>query len=218
MLYYQIINERVKEKKGGHHSAKSLMYSVDFQEIKKLQHQGNWGEAARFMTEAARKLEAGGADLIVICTNTMHKMAAEVRNSVSIPLLHIADATANKIAADNIKKVALLGTAFTMEQEFYKGRLVEQFGLEVAVPDEADREVVHDIIYQELCLGIVSENSKQKYLDIIERLALQGAEAVILGCTEITMLISQEDCSIPVYDTTRIHAEAAVDFALGDKE
>ncbi len=132
MLYYQIINERVKEKKGGHHSAKSLMYSVDFQEIKKLQHQGNWGEAARFMTEAARKLEAGGADLIVICTNTMHKMAAEVRNSVSIPLLHIADATANKIAADNIKKVALLGTAFTMEQEFYKGRLVEQFGLEVA--------------------------------------------------------------------------------------
>ncbi|GIO70318.1 aspartate/glutamate racemase family protein [Paenibacillus cookii] len=218
MLYYQIINERVKERKGGHHSAKSLMYSVDFQEIKDLQHQGKWAEAAKIMIESAQKLEAGGADVVVICTNTMHKMAPEVMNSVSIPLLHIADATANQIVKDKIKKVGLLGTAFTMEQEFYKGRLVDPFGLEVVVPDEADRAVVHDVIYHELCLGIINEHSKKKYLDIIDRLVRKGAEAVILGCTEITLLISQEDCNIPVYDTTRIHAEAAVDFALGDEE
>lgn len=218
MLYYQIINERVKERKGGHHSAKSLMYSVDFQEIKDLQHQGKWAEAAKIMIESAQKLEAGGADVVVICTNTMHKMAPEVMNSVSIPLLHIADATANQIVKDKIKKVGLLGTAFTMEQEFYKGRLVDPFGLEVVVPDEADRAVVHDVIYHELCLGIINEHSKKKYLDIIDRLVHKGAEAVILGCTEITLLISQEDCNIPVYDTTRIHAEAAVDFALGDEE
>ncbi len=217
MLYYQIINERVKERRGGHHSAKSLLYSVDFQEIKDFQDQGDWTEATKVMIESAQKLEAGGADVIVICTNTMHKMAPEVANSVSIPLLHIADATAAKIVSDQIKKVALLGTAFTMEQEFYKGRLKSQFGLEVVVPDEADRAVIHEIIYQELCLGIVDEHSKKKYLDIIDRLIQKGAEAVILGCTEITMLISQEDCSIPVYDTTRLHAEAAVDFALGDK-
>lgn len=218
MLYYQIINERVKERKGGHHSAKSLMYSVDFQEIKDLQHQGKWAEAAKIMIESAQKLEAGGADVVVICTNTMHKMTPEVMNSVSIPLLHIADATANQIVKDKIKKVGLLGTAFTMEQEFYKGRLVDPFGLEVVVPDEADRAVVHDVIYHELCLGIINEHSKKKYLDIIDRLVHKGAEAVILGCTEITLLISQEDCNIPVYDTTRIHAEAAVDFALGDEE
>ncbi|KHF31569.1 Aspartate racemase [Paenibacillus sp. P1XP2] len=170
------------------------------------------------MIESAQKLEAGGADVVVICTNTMHKMAPEVMNSVSIPLLHIADATANQIVKDKIKKVGLLGTAFTMEQEFYKGRLVDPFGLEVVVPDEADRAVVHDVIYHELCLGIINEHSKKKYLDIIDRLVRKGAEAVILGCTEITLLISQEDCNIPVYDTTRIHAEAAVDFALGDEE
>jgi len=218
MLYYQIINERVKERKGGHHSAKSLLYSVDFQEIKDLQHQGNWTEAAKVMIESAQKLEAGGADVIVICTNTMHKMAPEVMNSISIPLLHIADATANKIVDDKIKKVGLLGTAFTMEQEFYKGRLIDQFGLEIIVPDEADRVDIHDIIYHELCLGIINEHSKKRYLDVIDSLIRKGAEAVILGCTEITLLISQEDCNIPVYDTTRLHAEAAVDFALGDEE
>lgn len=218
MLYYQIINETVKVRKGGHHSAKSLLYSVDFQEIKDLQHQGNWTKATKVMIEAAQKLEAGGADVIVICTNTMHKMAPEVMNSVSIPLLHIADPTAKKIVADKIKRVALLGTAFTMEQQFYKDRLIDQFGLEVVVPDEADRAVVHDIIYHELCLGIINEDSKKKYLDIINSLIRQGAEAVILGCTEITMLISQEDCTIPVYDTTRLHAEAAVDFCIGDGE
>ncbi|WP_230191687.1 aspartate/glutamate racemase family protein [Paenibacillus sp. CECT 9249] len=218
MLYYQIINERVKERKGGHHSAKSLLYSVDFQEIKDLQHQGNWTEATKIMIESAQKLEAGGAEVLVICTNTMHKMAPEVMNSVSIPLLHIADATANKIVSDHIKKVALLGTAFTMEEPFYKGRLVDRFGLEVVVPDEADRVVIHDIIYNELCLGIINEHSKKRYLDIIDSLIRKGAEAVILGCTEIAMLISKDDCNIPIYDTTRLHAEAAVDYALGDEE
>ncbi|KEQ27044.1 aspartate/glutamate racemase family protein [Paenibacillus tyrfis] len=214
LLYYQIINQRVKEKLGGHHSAKSLMYSVNFQEIKTLQHQGKWDEATNIMIDSARKLEAAGADVIVICTNTMHKMAQEVAESVSIPLLHIADATGQEIVKDGMKKVALLGTSFTMEQDFYKGRLMEKFGLEVIVPNETDRKIVHDIIYQELCLGIVNEASKKSYLRIMDSLGQQGAEAVILGCTEITMLVSQEDCRIPLYDTTRIHAECAVDFAL----
>lgn len=213
-LYYQIINHCVKERLGGHHSAKSLMYSVDFQEIKTLQHQGNWGEATRIMIDIARKLETAGADFIVICTNTMHKMAKEVEESVSIPLIHIADSTATRIVQDGMKKVALLGTAFTMEQDFYKGRLTDKFGLEVIVPNEENRLVIHDIIYRELCLGIIREESKQAYLKIINDLIQQGAEGIILGCTEITLLISQHDCNIPVYDTTRIHAESAVDFAL----
>ncbi|MCM3271978.1 aspartate/glutamate racemase family protein [Paenibacillus elgii] len=216
LLYYQIINQRVKEKLGGHHSAKSLMYSVNFQEIKTLQHQGKWDEATNLMIDSARKLETAGADVIVICTNTMHKMAQEVAESVSIPLLHIADATAQAIVKDGMKKVALLGTSFTMEQDFYKGRLTEKFGLEVIVPNEADRKIVHDIIYQELCLGIVNEASKKSYLRIMESLGQEGAEAIILGCTEITMLVSQKDCRIPLYDTTRIHAECAVDFALSE--
>lgn len=214
LLYYQIINQRVKEKLGGHHSAKSLMYSVDFHEIKTLQHQGKWDDATKIMIDSAQKLEAGGADLLVICTNTMHKMAKEVEESVSIPLLHIADSTAHAIVKDGLKKVALLGTAFTMEQDFYKGRLVEKFGLEVIVPDETERMVIHDIIYQELCLGIINEESRQSYIKIINNLSRQGAEAIILGCTEITPLISQHHCSIPIYDTTRIHAESAVDYAL----
>ncbi|WP_284639504.1 aspartate/glutamate racemase family protein [Paenibacillus silviterrae] len=214
LLYYQIINQRVKEKLGGHHSAKSLMYSVDFHEIKTLQHQGKWDDATKIMIDSAQKLEAGGADLLVICTNTMHKMAKEVEESVSIPLLHIADSTAHEIVKDGLKKVALLGTAFTMEQDFYKGRLIEKFGLEVIVPDEAERMVIHDIIYRELCLGIINEDSKQSYIKIINSLSDQGAEAIILGCTEITLLISQDHCSIPIYDTTRIHAESAVDYAL----
>ncbi|WP_129688831.1 aspartate/glutamate racemase family protein [Gottfriedia acidiceleris] len=217
LLYYQIMNERVKEKLGGHHSAKSLLYSVDFQEIKTLQFEDRWDELTKIMIEIAKKLETSGADCLVICTNTMHKMAKEVEESVKIPLLHIADATAKEIVNNEIKKIALLGTAFTMEHDFYKGRLIEQFGLDVIVPNEAERKLVHNIIYEELCLGIVKEESKQVYLNIIDHLIEQGAEAVILGCTEITMLISQENCSIPVFDTTRIHAESAVDFALGIK-
>lgn len=216
LLYYQIINQRVKEKLGGHHSAKSLMYSVDFQEIKTLQYQGKWEEATKIMIDSARRLESGGADFIVICTNTMHKMAKEVEESVSIPLLHIADSTANEIVKDGITKVALLGTAFTMEQDFYKGRLIERFGLDVIVPNETERMIIHDVIYQELCLGIINEKSKHSYLKIINSLSQQGAEAIIFGCTEITLLISQDDCSIPVYDTTKLHAECAVDFALSE--
>ncbi|GIO44405.1 aspartate/glutamate racemase family protein [Paenibacillus apis] len=214
LLYYQIINQRVNEKLGGHHSAKCFLYSVDFDEIKHLQYQGKWDEATDIMIDAARKLESGGADCIVICTNTMHKMAKEVEASVTIPLLHIADATASEMVKDGVKKVALLGTAFTMEQDFYKGRLIDKFGLDVIVPSEADRVIIHDIIYQELCLGIVKDESRQSYLRIIHELSQQGAEGVILGCTEITMLVSQEICSVPLYDTTRLHAEAAVDFAL----
>ncbi|MEH7612090.1 aspartate/glutamate racemase family protein [Gottfriedia acidiceleris] len=215
LLYYQIMNERVNEKLGGHHSAKSLLYSVDFQEIKTLQFEDRWEELTKIMIEIAKKLETSGADCLVICTNTMHKMAKEVEESVKIPLLHIADATAKDIVNNGIKKVALLGTAFTMEHDFYKGRLIEQFGLEVIVPNEAERKRIHTIIYEELCLGIIKEESKQVYLNIIDHLIEHGAEAVILGCTEITMLISQENCRIPVFDTTRIHAESAVDFALG---
>ncbi|MCA1293229.1 aspartate/glutamate racemase family protein [Paenibacillus sp. alder61] len=214
LLYYQIINQRVNEKLGGLHSAKSLMYSVDFDEIKSLQYQGKWDEATKLMMDAAQKLESGGADFIVICTNTMHKMANEVEEAVTIPLLHIADATAKEMVKDGRQKVALLGTAFTMEQDFYKGRLRDKFGLEVIVPGEADRRVIHDIIYQELCLGIINDESRQSYLSIIQELGRQGAEAIILGCTEITLLISQEHCGIPLYDTTRLHAESAVDFAL----
>ncbi|WP_088011076.1 aspartate/glutamate racemase family protein [Gottfriedia acidiceleris] len=217
LLYYQIMNERVKEKLGGHHSAKSLLYSVDFQEIKTLQFEGRWDELTKIMIEIAKKLETSGADCLVICTNTMHKMAKEVEESVKIPLIHIADATAKEIVNNGIKKVALLGTAFTMEHDFYKGRLIEQFGLDVIVPNEAERKLVHNIIYEELCLGIVKEESKQVYLNIIDQLIERGAEAVILGCTEITMLVSQEQVSIPVFDTTRIHAERAVDFALSNK-
>lgn len=214
LLYYQIINQRVNEKLGGHHSAKCYLYSVDFDEIKHLQYQGKWDEATYIMIDAARKLESGGADCIVICTNTMHKMAKEVEESVAIPLLHIADATAGEMVKDGVKKVALLGTAFTMEQDFYKGRLTDKFGLDVIIPSEADRVIIHDIIYQELCLGIVKDESRQSYLRIINELSQQGAEGVILGCTEITMLVSQELCAVPLYDTTRLHAEAAVDFAL----
>jgi aspartate racemase len=216
LLYYQIINQRVREKLGEHHSAKSLMYSVDFHEIKTHQHEGKWNEATKMMIDLARKLEYGGSDCIVICTNTMHKMATEVGESVSIPLLHIADATANEIVKGGLQKVALLGTAFTMEQDFYKGRLNEKFGLDVIVPNEVARKIVHEIIYQELCLGIIKENSKQAYIEIINSLIQDGAEAVILGCTEITLLISQLDCLVPVFDTTKIHAEYAVDFALRD--
>jgi aspartate racemase len=216
LLYYQIINQRVKEKLGGHHSAKSLMYSVDFHEIKTLQHEGKWEEATSVMIESAQKLASAGSDCIVICTNTMHKMAKEVEDAVSIPLLHIADATAIEIVKAGIKKVALLGTAFTMEQDFYKGRLVDKYDLEVLVPPAESRKIVHDIIYEELCLGMIKEDSKQSYIEIIRDLVKEGAEAVILGCTEITLLIAQQDASVPLFDTTKIHAEYAVDFALKD--
>ncbi len=212
--YYRIINEQIKFKLGGLHSAKSLMYSVDFDEIEKLQHSGNWSEATNLMVAAAKNLERGGADFIVICTNTMHKMADEVQNEIKIPLLNIVDTTAAKIIEAGKNRVALLGTKFTMEQEFYKGRLIEKFGLDVITPSEEDRDKIHRIIYNELCLGNINQNSKNIFIQIINKLVDDGAEAVILGCTEIPLLIQQSDVKVLILDTTRIHAETAVDFSL----
>ncbi|MFJ5159861.1 aspartate/glutamate racemase family protein [Pantoea sp. NPDC088449] len=212
-LYYRIINEQVKQQLGGLHSARSLMYSVDFHEIEQLQAAGEWQKAGEILADAARSLEQGGADFIVLCTNTMHKVAQQITDAVSIPLLHIADATAQRIRQAGVKKVGLLATAFTMEQEFYKGRL-NQAEIEVLVPDTAGRKVVHDIIYQELCLGIIREESRAHYRKIIAELVEQGAEAIILGCTEITLLVNAEDASVPLFDTTLIHAEDAVKLAL----
>ncbi len=212
--YYRMANELVKEKLGGLHSAQCLMYSVDFGPIAKFQHDGNWEELTRIMAEAGQKLEKGGADFIVICTNTMHKMADDVAAGVSIPLVHIADTTAKEILRLGLKTVALLGTRFTMEQDFYKGRLAEKYGLKVLTPDDEGMNLVHQIIYQELCLGTIKDSSKQVYVEIIEKLVKQGAEGVILGCTEIPLLVKQKDVSVPILDTTTIHIQAAVDFAL----
>ena len=212
--YYRIINEQVKEKLGGLHSAKSLMYSVDFDEIEKLQHKGNWAEATKLMIDAAKRLENGGADFVVICTNTMHKMADDVQNNIKIPLLHIADATAEKIKAKGLKKIGLLGTKFTMEEDFYKGRLINKYGLDVIIPNDTDRQIVHDVIYHELCLGKVNQSSKDQFIRIINKLVDNGAEAVILGCTEIPLLVQQKDIKVLLFDTTRIHAESAVEYSL----
>ncbi|MBV2150129.1 aspartate/glutamate racemase family protein [Sphingobium sp. AS12] len=212
--YYRIINEGVRRRLGGAHSARSLMLSVDFSEIERLQHAGDWTRLTAQMIEAAQQLERGGADFFVICTNTMHRMADAVAASVSMPLLHIADPTAEKIAAAGFRRVGLLGTAFTMEQPFYKSRLRELFGLDVLVPDDADRRRVHNIIYKELVAGVVSPVSRDVYREIIARLIDRGAEAIILGCTEIMLLVGAEDSAVPLFDTTRLHAEAAVDRAL----
>ncbi len=213
-FYYRQINEGIRNRLGGLHSAKILMHSVDFAPIEAMQNAGDWDAAAEILSQAAKSLEAGGAEFFLICTNTMHKIAAVVEKSVDIPLLHIADATANALRADRVSRIGLLGTAFTMEQSFYKGRLSQQHGIEVIVPESVDRETVHNIIYQELCLGIVKPASKQTYLQIIDRLRQQDVEGVILGCTEICMLVSQADTEIKLYDTTAIHALEAVNYAL----
>ena len=212
--YYRIINETVKEKLGGFHSAKCLMYSVDFDEVEKLQRQGKWDEATALMIDAAQRVKKGGADFVVICTNTMHKMAEEVQSSINIPLLHIADVTAERIKAQGLKKVGLLGTKFTMEEDFYKGRLIKKHGLEVMIPDDEEREAINNILYNELCMGEIKKISKDKFKKIIDNLVLKGAEGIILGCTEIPLLIDKEDYEIPLFDTTRIHAEEAVEYAL----
>jgi aspartate racemase len=212
--YYRIINETVKKTLGGFHSAKSLMYSVDFQEIEELQHQDRWDEATKKMIDAAQRVERGGADFVVICTNTMHKMAEDVEKNIQIPLLHIADVTAAKIKEMGQKKVGLLGTRFTMEQDFYKGRLRKKHGIEVLIPDENERYAIHAILYDELCLGEIKRLSKDKFIDVIGNLESRGAEGVILGCTEIPLIVKQEDYDIMLYDTTTLHAQAAVDFAL----
>jgi len=211
--YYRILNETVKERLGGLHSAKCILYSVEFAEIEALQHAGRWDEAAQVMVEAGQSLERAGADLLVLCTNTMHKLAGEIEAGVSIPLLHIADATADVVKAAGIRRVGLLGTRYTMEQDFYKGRLVEKHGLEVVIPEEAEREIVHRVIYDELCLGVIKPESRRAFTAIIEKLAAKGAQGVILGCTEIENLVRQEDSPLPVFATTRIHAEAAVEWA-----
>ena len=212
--YYRIINQLVKKRLGGLHSAKCLMYSVDFQEIETLQAQGGWDEAGRILGEAAAGLEKGGADFLLICTNTMHKVAPAIQAHINIPLLHIADPTAQKVLSAGMRTIGLLGTRFTMQEDFYKGKLIHAHGLEVVVPASEDMHAVDRVIFEELCLGQIKPQSKKQYLEIIERLAKNGAEGVILGCTEIGLLVQPADCTIPVFDTTLIHAQAAVDFAL----
>lgn len=212
--YYRAINEGVKKSLGGLHSAKIALYSVDFEPIEQMQQKGDWEGSARILSGAAEGVQAAGADFLLICTNTMHKVAPQIQKAVRIPVLHIADATAEALVSKGIKKVGLLGTAFTMEQDFYKGRLIEKYGLEVLVPDEPDRKIVHDVIFKELCLGRIVESSWREYLRIIECLADNGAEAVILGCTEIGLLVNQGDTPVELCDTTAIHAQKAVEYAL----
>ena len=213
-VYYRIINELVREKLGGAHSAKSIMYSVDFSEFEHLQHQGDWGQLTDLMIDAGIRLKSGGAEFIVICTNTMHKTADAVESQAGIPLLHIADAAANEIKKMGLRKVALLGTRFTMEQDFYKGRLLSKHGIEVLIPKQDEREVIHSVIYNELVMGKISKSSRETFVKIIGHMKSRGAEGVVLGCTEIPLLISQKDSVMPVFDTTRIHASAAVEFSL----
>lgn len=215
--YYRIINEKVKEELGGLHSAKLIMLSVDFQEIEQLQHQGDWDALASILSEAAKTLEQAKSDLIVIATNTMHKVADQVQSAVSIPLLHIADETAAEIQKAEVTRVGLLGTKFTMEEDFYKGRLNENYGINVLVPAENDRNTVHRIIYDELVVGNINPESRRIVLQIIEKLIHQGAEGIILGCTELPLLIKQSDVETLLFDTTRIHAERAVLMALGNE-
>ena len=212
--YYRAINQGVKQALGGLHSGQIVMYSVDFDPIEKLQHQGDWQGTADILCQAAKSIQSAGADFLLICTNTMHKVAPQIEQAIQIPLLHIADATGETLAAAGIGKVGLLGTGFTMEQDFYKGRLQEKFGLDVLIPDPDDRRMVHDVIYQELCLGNIKEQSKQAYLGIIDKLASQGADGIILGCTEIGLLVKQADTEVKLFDTTAIHAQKAVQYAI----
>jgi aspartate racemase len=211
--YYRIINAATKGKLGGLHSAKSVMYSVDFAEIEALQHQDRWSEAADLMVSAAQSIERAGADFVVLCTNTMHKLADEIEANIQIPFLHIADATAERIRSRGLQKIGLLGTRFTMEQDFYRGRLINKHGLEVIIPSADERELVHQVIYQELCLGIINPESRNQYVEIMHRLVEMGAEGIILGCTEIELLVQPGDTTVELFPTTRIHAEAAVNRA-----
>ena len=213
-LYYKLINEEIKKQLGGLHSAKVVIYSVDFDEIEKLQHLGAWDETAKILGEAAKNIQNASADFLVICTNTMHKVAPLIEKHIDIPILHIADATGKKLQNENIKKVGLLGTAFTMQQDFYKERIYKNFDIEVLIPSEEDMTIVHKIIYEELCLGLIKEDSKKEYLRIIDSLASKGAQGVILGCTEIGMLVKQADTQVKLYDTTVIHSLEAVAEAL----
>ncbi len=212
--YYQLLNQGVNQELGGLHSAKLILNSVDFDEIEKLQHDSEWDRMGVILSDAAYGLQKAGAEGLIICTNTMHKLSNIISTNITIPILHIADATAQKLIENGVRKVGLLGTAFTMEQDFYKGRLVEKFGLEVLTPNTVQREMIHKIIYEELCLGQTIDASREYYSEVINSLLDQGAEAVILGCTEIGLLISQPDSALPIYDTTLIHAQAAVEWMI----
>ncbi|HTP11223.1 MAG TPA: aspartate/glutamate racemase family protein [Anaerolineae bacterium] len=212
--YYRLINTLVKERLGGFHSAKCVMVSVDFAEIETFQRENRWAEAAQILIAAAQGLEHAGADVVLLCTNTMHKVADDIQASIHVPFLHIADATAAPIKAQGLTTVGLLGTRFTMEEDFYVGRLVQRFGLSVLIPESAEREMIHQVIYDELVLGEIKKESKAQYLAVIEQLIDRGAQGIILGCTEIGLLVQSGDCRVPVFDTTRLHAEAAVNWAL----
>lgn len=213
VTYYQIVNNTIKQELGGLHSAKILLYSVDFAEIEEYQANGEWEKSAEVLSEAAVNLEKAGADYIVICTNTMHKVAPEIQKHILIPIIHIAEATAEELKKNDISKVGLLGTKYTMTQEFYKNKLIDA-GIDVVIPNQEGVEIVHNIIYNELCLGIISEESKMKYLAIIDELVKNGAQGVILGCTEIGLLIQQQEVKLPVFDTTQIHATKAALLAI----
>ena len=212
--YYRIINETVREQLGGLHSAQIVMHSFDFAQIAELQHAGDWDQAAKLLAGAAKRLEQTGADILVICTNTMHKSADHIQKNVHIPLLHTADATAEQIKARGLMKVGMLGTKFTMEEDFYKGRLSNKHGIEVIIPDEHERQIINQVIYDELCIGQVKQASKEKFCRIMQNLAKNGAEGIILGCTEICLLVGRRDAAIPIFDTTKIHATSAARFAL----
>ena len=213
VTYYKIINETIKEKLGGLHSAKCILYSVDFQEIEECQANGNWEKSGEILGEAANNLEKAGADFIVICTNTMHKVVNQIKEKISIPILHIAEMTAEKILEKGLKNIALLGTKYTMEQDFYKSKLIEK-GINVIIPDKNDIEIINKVIYDELCLGIINSNSKKKFLEIVDKLRNKGAEGIILGCTEIGLLIKNEDTDVPLFDTAIIHAEQAAMYSI----
>lgn len=213
VTYYKIINETVKERLGGLHSAKCILYSVDFQEIEECQANGNWEKSGEILGEAAYNLEKAGADFIVICTNTMHKVVNQIKEKISIPILHIAEMTAEKILEKGLKNIALLGTKYTMEQDFYKSKLIEK-DINVIIPDKNDIETINKVIYDELCLGTINSDSKKKFLEIVDKLRNKGAEGIILGCTEIGLLIKNEDTDVPLFDTAIIHAEQAAMYSI----
>lgn len=214
ITYYQVINNTVKQHRGGLHSAKILLYSVDFDEIERCQASGDWDKAAALLTDVAQRLEKAGADFIVICTNTMHKVVPQIQQGINIPVLHIAEATADVLEQHHIRNVGLLGTKYTMTQDFYKNKLIER-GIEVVIPEDEDIKIVNSVIYDELCRGLISPESKEKYLEIISKLQKRGAEAIVLGCTEIGLLIKQENVSLPVFDTALVHAETAALLTVG---
>ena len=213
VTYYKIINETIKEKLGGLHSAKCILYSVDFQEIEECQANGNWEKSGEILGEAANNLEKAGADFIVICTNTMHKVVNQIKEKISIPILHIAEMTAEKILEKGLKNIALLGTKYTMEQDFYKSKLIEK-GINVIIPDKNDIEIINEVIYDELCLGTINSDSKKKFLEIVDKLRNKGVEGIILGCTEIGLLIKNADTDVPLFDTAIIHAEQAAIYSI----